>query len=269
METVGVAFPSAGTPADLESWLHFSALTGAAFHSESTPADLELCCLHFFKCFFSNPLHSGDNFFFGPREDTCLTANESREAFRRNPVLSELEAWWAIASLHCCPFLPSFVCQGRAASALRVGRWLYRTPQAHIEEDRILKLSVCLCTRDGVQEPTSFKQERGHFKTQETWGKSHRNNGALQQAERENMNNSFLYGISHLRVPLSALVYCGNILWAMLLLPLHGIDWTLAISAGERGTTYLIVGMYLQPSGPLHWSWILEKYYLILSTLDL
>lgn len=37
-------------------------------------------------------------------------------------LLSELEAQWVIASLHCCPFPPSFVCPRRAASALQVGR---------------------------------------------------------------------------------------------------------------------------------------------------
>lgn len=137
-------------------------------------------------------------------------------------LLSELEARWAIGSLHCCPFPPSFVCQRRAASTLRVGRWLYRTPQALMEEDRILKLSVlCVCAHVMVFKNLLFlKQGRGRFKMQEAWGKLHRNNGTLQQAERENMNNSLLYRISHLR---SALIYCGNILWATLLLPSYTV----------------------------------------------
>lgn len=138
---------------------------------------------------------------------------------REVQLLSEWEDFWATASLTCCPFPPSYVCQRRTASTPQVRRWLYRTLRSHIKEDHILKL--CLYACDGVQETALKKKKKARRR-------SFQNVSLLKQWESlvrrgENTNNSLLYRISHLRFFLFALIYCGNILWAMLLLPSYTI----------------------------------------------
>lgn len=64
----------------------------------------------------------------------------------------------------------------RAASALRVKRWLYKTPWFYNKEEWLLKPFVCLCVWWCPRSRIFRKQGGGHSKMQTCW-KSSRNNG--------------------------------------------------------------------------------------------
>lgn len=165
----------------------------------------------FFKCFSSNPLHSGDTFFFGPWEDPCLAAEESRQAFLRSPASVRVRSMVGYSFPALLPFSSKF-CQRRGASALQVGRWLYRTPQAHIKEDHILKLSVCLCARDSVLEPTIFKVRKRSFQNAGSMTKTPQKQWGSSTSREEKHEQLITLQNIPLEVFSFALIYCGDIL---------------------------------------------------------